>query len=433
MKSTLAAGALLVAAVLGLARTTAAETLQDAWRLAIERDQVLAAATAEVEAARANESAARAARWPTVQANAAYTRFDQAPALEISGPSLTLRSPPIFAGDDFVMASGEIRLPLYTGGQISAGIEAASNSTIGAAENERTALASLKLETARAYVSVLRTRRTLKTSESRVQSLVAHVNDVGHMVERGLVPMSDLLAARVALANAEQERVRAANAVKVSEAGYNRWIGLPLDRVPDLDEQVAADASLAHEPLEGLLRQALESRSELKGLNAHAEALASQSRAEFGKLLPQFALSGGYSYFENEILDRQNVSAVAIGFKWNVFDAGQTRNRAAALRSTSRATERRVDDLRSLIELQVRTAYLDAGEAQARLTAMREAVAQADENLRTSRELYGVGLGTNTQVLDAVTLQLSAVNNRNDALLDESLALLHLAYAVGTL
>lgn len=58
---------------------------------------------------------------------------------------------------------------------------------------------------------------------------------------------------------------------------------------------------------------------------------------------------------------------------------------------------------------------------------------QADENLRMSRELYGAGLATNTQVLDAVTLQINAVNNHDNATLDEALSQVRLEHAVGVL
>jgi outer membrane protein TolC len=60
-------------------------------------------------------------------------------------------------------------------------------------------------------------------------------------------------------------------------------------------------------------------------------------------------------------------------------------------------------------------------------------VAQAEENLRTARELYGADLGTNTQVLEAVSLRTGAVTNRDNAMLDEALAQLQLARAVGAL
>jgi outer membrane protein TolC len=253
------------------------------------------------------------------------------------------------------------------------------------------------------------------------------------MVERDLVAKADLLAARVALANAQQLRVRAANGGEIAQAAYNRRVGEPLGRSAELDQQVPADAALAAMPLEALVQRAFSARSELKALAARADALTSQARAETGKSLPQVALIGGYTHLDNQILDRQDFSSVGVGFTWNVFDGGQARQRAAALRSAGRAAQDRLDDLRSGIELQVRQAWLEVHEAQARVKASAEAVAQAEENLRSSRELYGAGLATNTQVLDAVSLEVNAVDNRDAAALDESLAMLRLSYAAGTL
>jgi outer membrane protein len=410
-----------------------AETLADAWKLAIARDKTLAAAGSDVEGARAAERAARGARWPSLDASGGYTRLNASPTLDVTTPTFAFRSGPIFKGDEFVSGSVQMKLPLYAGGQISAGIDAAHRAAVGASEDEQSATDLLRLDVAEAYVGVLRARRASQAASSTVDSLSAHAGDVQHMVERDLVPRSDLLAARVALANAEQARVRAANSVEIAQAVYNRRLGEPLERAPELDDRVSANASLGAESVDALIKRAVDSRSDLKAQAARADALASQSRAEFGKLLPQLALTGGYTHFDNQILDRQDFSMVGIGFTWNLFDGGQARNHAAALRSASRAAQSRVDDLRSMIELQVRQSWLGVQEAQARVKASREAVAQAEENLRSSRELYGAGLATNTQVLDAVTLQINAINNRDNSTLDESLSLLRLAYSVGEL
>jgi outer membrane protein TolC len=411
-----------------------AETLEDAWRLALAHDQTLAATAADLAAAREGERAASAARWPTLQANGSYTRFSTAPAFDLSGPTVSFQSAPLFDQDDYLTGGVQLSLPLYAGGRISAGIDAARHAVAGVEADERGTIAAVKLEVANAYVEVLRARRLLRTAESSVASLAAHVSDVGQMVERELVATSDLLAARVALANAEQARVRADNAVQIAYASYNRRIGEPLERAPDLDERLRDDSSLAAMPsVETLIERARASRSELKGLTAQADALEYQSRVERGALRPQLALTGQYSYLENEFLDRQDFSIVGVGLKWSLFDGGQTRHRAAALHNASRATRHRLSDLSSLIELEVRTAWLDVQAARARVGASGEAVAQAVENLRMSRELYGADLGTNTQVLDAVTLQITATNNHDDAVLDESLALLRLAHAVGEL
>jgi outer membrane protein len=424
----------LAAAAAGAWCTAGAETLADAWQLALARDKALAAAESDVQGAQAAERAARGARWPSLDANARYARLNASPTLEVTTPTgFTLRSGPIFKNDEIVAGSVQLKVPLYAGGQISAGIDAAERTVVGASAGEESARSLLKLDVAEAYVGVLRARRVLQVASSSVESLAAHASDVQHMVERDLVAKSDLLAARVALANAEQDKVRAANSVEITQAAYNRRLGEPLERSPELDEQVPADVLLKGTPVDALIRRALASRNEIAAQAARADALASQARAESGKGLPQLALIGGYTHFENQILDRQDVSAVGIGFTWNLFDGGQARNRAAALRNASHAAENRLDDLRSQIELQVRQAWLDLQEAQARSKPAGEAVLQADENLRTSRELYGAGIATNTQVLDAVTLQVNAVSNRNNAALDESLSLLRLEYAVGTL
>ena len=410
-----------------------AETLAQAWQIAIANNQALAAAAADVQAARARVRAAQDAHWPTVDTDVGYTRLNASPQLDVVTPGLTFRSGPIFKDDEYVSGTVQLNLPLYAGGRITAGIHAARDSLSGASAQKQATLSDLKLAVAEAYVAALRAHTQLAVTDASVKSLSAHVRDVKSMFQRQMVAKSDLLAAEVALANAQEEQVDAEDAEEVALADYNRFLGQPLGRSPRLDPHLLIDPALAGEPLSALVRQALASRSELTGLGAQSTALAAQARAVAAKRLPQIALSGGYTHFDNQILDRQNFSMVGVGFTWNLFDGGAARNEADALQSESRAAARRLDDLRSQIELQVRREWLALRAARARVAASREATAQAAENLRISRELYGVGLASNTQVLDAVTLEVQATNNHDNAVLDEALAGIGLAYAVGAL
>lgn len=423
----------LFLAVAGTVSAVRAETLQDAWREALAHNQSLAAAGSEVDAARAAEQAARGARWPSVAANAAYTRLNASPTLDVATQALTLQSGPIFRDNQYVAGSVQLRLPLYAGGQITAGIDASRAAVTAASESEGATTAALKLEVAEAYVELLRARRVLQAAAATVDSLAAHVADVQRRVQDESVAASDLLAARVALANAEDGHVHAASAVQIAQAAYDRLLGEPLERVPDLDDHVPADPAIASMPVETLVARALATRAEIKSAAAQADTLQSQSRVELGKLRPQLALAGGYTHLDNEILDRENFATVGVGVTWSLFDGGQARNRAAALESAERAERSRIDDLRSQIALQVQQSWLGVRDAEARLKASSEAVAQAEENLRDSRQLYDAGLATNTQVLDAITLRTGAVSNHDNAALDASLSLLRLAYAVGML
>jgi outer membrane protein len=122
-----------------------------------------------------------------------------------------------------------------------------------------------------------------------------------------------------------------------------------------------------------------------------------------------------------------------IGVQWAMFDGGQSRKRAAALDRNRRATEQQRAEASGQIELQVRQAYLGIQESRQRVEVTAQAAEQADENLRIARERYTAGLGTQTQLLEAETLRVQALTNRDDAMLDAGLAQLRLARAVGAL
>ena len=99
-------------------------------------------------------------------------------------------------------------------------------------------------------------------------------------------------------------------------------------------------------------------------------------------------------------------------------------------RSEAALQERR-DDFATVIELQVRQAWLDIQETRKRVEVTESAIAQAEENLRVNRDRYANGLATNTEVLTAQTLRLVSQNNHVNALYDAVLAELRLKRAAG--
>jgi outer membrane protein TolC len=409
-----------------------AETLDEAWALALHQDFALAAVRSQAEAADLDAAAARAQRWPTLAVGGSYTRMDQAPAFDFAFTGLPINPPPIFSNNDFVMGAATLTVPLFTSGRISSSIAAAEARSRGAGAQAVGAEADLKLAVADAYVGVLRARKALTVAESSVASLESVVSDVGNMFERELVPKNDLLAVQVALADARQNRLRAANALQIALASYNRRLGEPMDRTVDLVESLPAPSDTPSD-LAGLIEQALHQRTELTSLDQQAEAYGAMAKTERSRVLPQFVLTGGYNYLENQFLNDQEFLSAGIGVQWALFDGGQSRKRAASLDRSRRATQEQRQDAASLIALQVRQAWLDVEESRERAKVSASAVDQAEENLRITREQYGAGLATQTQLLQAETLRVQALTNRDNATLDAGLARLRLARAAGSL
>lgn len=421
---------LIVVVAFAVGNAVQAESLTDAWALALANDRSLAALEAQAASAADSTLAARAQRLPSFTAGIDYVQFQDAPAFRFPGaPAL----PEIVDDDDALLGSVSATLPLFTSGRVTSSIAAALAQQRSTDAARSRAAQELKLGVADAYVNVLRGERALQVAESTLDSLSAYEREVRSMFDRESVPRNDLLAAAVAVANARQQLIRADNRVKLARAGYNRRLGQPLDRPLRLEATLPALDDSQQRTLAELTGQALRQRQDIAMLAAQADSAGSSASVEAARARPQVQLTASYTHLENTVLDRENFAFAGVGVSWALFDGGSTRHRAAALRRTQRALEHRRADLETLIALEVQQAMLERDEARSRIAVTADAVAQAEENLRITREQYRAGLVTSTRVFEAETLRVQSRTNYDDATLDAQLAIYRLACSIGTL
>ena len=369
---------LAITSMLFLPVTGSAENLQQAWSDAVASHNQLAAAAARREAAGFNLESAQAERWPRLDVSSAFTQLDEAPRFDFGGGSTSQQ---IFDDDNFAQAGVRLSLPLYAGGAISAGVDAAEYAAQASSEQYEAVLQDIKLGTGEHYVQVLRAESGLEVARSNVTTLKAQTERARQQYEFGSVAKNDFLAASVALANAEQRRLQAENALDYARAAYNRYLNRPLGQTVSLDPELDIDGLVpAGENLESLILIATQERDELAAMQAEANALRENSTAVRARSRPQFALTGGYMYLENAFLDSEEVWMAGLSFQWNLFNAGRNRDRAAALDRQALAVNHTRSDLMSSISLQVRRAWNDRQEAEARTRVAEVAVDQAIEN-----------------------------------------------------
>ncbi len=409
-----------------------AETLEEAWSVALSSDKSLQSVRSRTLAAQATVSAAKARRLPSIEVDAAFTQLDDTPGLDLSALGLTL--PDAVDHDNFLAASAQLNLPLYTGGQISKGIDAASAALEANRDQETAAVQNLKLAVANNFVLVLRASHAVNVANANVESLQGHAKDVQNLFNKGLVPQNDLLAVQVSLANAQQQALQTSNGLDIAKAAYNRQLGRALDAEVVLDEVMPPVDPLARvDDLDQLTATALDTRSELSALINQSSALSYQGQAERASMRPMVGLNATYRYLENDALDDENLASVALGVSWALYDGGLATHRATALEQQAQAARELNEDLDSGIRLQVRSAWLSINEAQRRMVVAEKAVTQAEQNLKVARDRYQNGIGTNTEVLDAEALRSVSHLNNNDARYDAALARLNLARSLGVL
>ena len=421
----------ITACLAALPSASSAETLAEAWQQALSSHQQIAAAAARRDAAEHELESAKGVRSISVDVNGSFTQLDTSPSFDFGGG---VSSAPLFANDNFAAAGAQLSVPLYVGGTINAGINAAENS-MRASEEQLAALRQrIKLATSEHFVQVLRAEQALEVAHSNVASLEAHTAVAENRFNIGDVPHNDFLAASVSLANARQNQLQAENSLEYARAAYNRFLGRPLDNVvtldPDLEiERIIPDGA----GLDELVSVADRERHELAALELQSAAYREQSDAARGRSRPQFALTGGYMYQENQFLDREDFWMAGLSFRWDLFDGGQSRKQAASLDRRALAIDYSRNDLRTTISLEVRKAWNDREEAEHRAIVVGNAVNQARENLRVVRNRYDAGASTNVEVLDAEALRMQALSNRDDARYEYALATLRLAQAAGLL
>ncbi len=398
-----------------------AESLNTAWNIALDVDHSLKAVQQNTAAAQQQLEAAKAVRLPGVSLTAGYTALDNTPALKanLGGSSIEL---PIAENNSLsynVMAT----LPLYTSGRISSGIDSAEASFRASQTFESSKVQNLKLKIAEAFVNVLRSIQSLEVADSHVDSLKSHASDVENLHTQGMVSRNDLLSAQVALADAQQNAIKAKNVLDIAYSAYNRFLNRPLNQIVNLDnlQPESFDSTL-----EALTEQALRQSHELLALQNQIQALRHQVAGIRSQTGPQLALNGGYGFQENQYQAYEEQWSINLGLQWKLFDGGIIKHKASATNRQAMSLQEQYDDMRTTISLQVRQYWLDIQETHKRIKVTENAIAQAEENLKVNRDRYENGLSTNTEVLDAESLRTRSKNNHSNALYDAVLAALHL-------
>ncbi len=395
-----------------------AEDLSQAWQIALTVNQQVQAQRTDSVAAGLNAAAARAARAPTIQTFTFNSSLSYSPQIRqtlpvaagssgASGSSGAAGGTPItfpILGrnqHDIPFSFTSVNLPLYTGGRIRGGIDAARGQLGAQRASESRTVLELKLTVAEAYVGVLRAGRNLQVARSNVESLASFARDVKNRMDQGMATRNDQLAADVSLANARLREIRAINALDNAWSIYNRYLCRPLTQVVPLEEiAVRPDearlddlagrairarpefAGLDSAELQEMTARALGGRPELVGLSEQARALEGQATAARAGVRPQVSLIGGFVFLGSEQLIPQGNFAGTVLVNWTLFNAGASRRQSEAYRLRGDAALKRRADLAADIALQVRSQWLNLQEARA---ASRWPARRSRRPRRTSR------------------------------------------------
>lgn len=405
----------------------AAETLEQVFAEALNKNQLIHAAKADTQASEQQLFAAEGQYLPKLSVSTGYTQFNETPSAKANFGGQSVQFPMNQAGS--FNAQAMVSIPVFTSGKIEHNIDAAKAINLATQHNEVATALNIKLKVANAFIAILRSQKSLMVAQSHVTNLKAHVKDVNNLYQQGVIARNDLLAAQVKLSNAKQRVIQQDNQLDIAKAQLNQLLNRKLSTEVELAE---AFPEVSADDLTALFKQALKQRPELDVLAEQIHSLEAQAQSEKANLLPQINFNGGYQYQENKYQAFEGLWMANVTLNWTLFD-GSTHHRSQAVKQQALSLKSQRDDFINNIHLQIRQAWLGIQETMKRIEVAKQAIEQADENLRVSTERYQQGLAVQTEALDAEDLRTQIYNNFHNAEYDFSMAKLNLRYALGIL
>lgn len=282
------------------------------------------------------------------------------------------------------------------------------------------------------YIDLLEAEKMLLVAEKEVERLESHLRDAENLYKEGVITRNDLLQAEVRISDARQKRLSAKSLRKITAARLNNTLSKPLNadvQVRELDDlPIAPVMSL---DLEKAWEAALKDRVEIMVADETLKALGLETVSKKAEYYPRLFVRGGYDYTENKYQLHEGNWSLTIGMNINLFNGNNTSAELAKIEGQKQKLLQQREKLAEDIKLEVEKYTLESATARERLAVSSRTIQQAEENLRINKMKYEEGVGTATEVLDAVSLMTIAETNYYKSLYDLRKAEAAVLYAMG--
>jgi outer membrane protein TolC len=413
-------------------------SLKKAVKEAIEANLELKQAEEEKNAAEAFKNAQRANFFPVFNATYQYTHYDReirTPDFVLPAPlNITIPGSVTRAQDQFVFV-GTATQPIFNGFAIINQYKLAKLGLNAAKINKQIARLNVILNLKKTYFSLLKAEKLTIIAMDAVKALNANLTDAENFYQVGMIPLNDLLNAKVGLANAKQDLVVAENGLALAKSSLNIVLRRPIN------SEIAIEDKTDYMPLERditfYLQTAKENLLEFKIADLEVQIAEKEVDLARKDYYPSINVTATYTQLGNEgnlqggegISDYRSWNVAAIA-SWNVWEWGKTYYTDKEKRHRLEVAKYNRDEITDQINLRIKEAYLKAKESEINITTVESAIEQAKENLRINLERYKEQMSTSTDVLDAQTLLSETMTNYYSALYDFQIAKAELEKAI---
>lgn len=410
-------------------------TLDEAVGTALKQNPEVSEALSRVMEAEARLSAARSLGQPLIRTRAAYDYRTEDQRLLRATRNGELGA----FGAHTLEAEILVSVPLYTGGRLSAGEEAADWNRRAASVQVDRVRDTLVFRVTAVFYTLLAQDAVLRSLDAAVMAMDEQQRTTQLLVDAGKAARVDLLRAEVRRAELHERRLREQSARIVGQRAWAALLGL--------NEAVAPEPEGTLDPMElpvcpdadSCMQRALAQRPDRQAAQ-HAIAAAQASvRAARAGSLPTLSAQASYggrwlpgaADVPEGAQSAEDVGIVGLVAEIPLFDGHLTTSKVNEQRARLRGAQERLRGLELQIRNEVESARAQIVTARERVQTSEQAVGQAEESFRVVKEKYDLGKGTLTDVLDSQSALVTAESNHARALADLAVAAAQRRLATG--
>ncbi|MDE5639820.1 MAG: TolC family protein, partial [Odoribacter sp.] len=295
----------------------------------------------------------------------------------------------------------QLQQPVYMGGKVRTAHEMSKVGKAMANVNIRLSCSDVFAETDKAYWQLLGVEEQLKAAEAYRQVLAELLKNVENAGKVGMATGNDVLKVRVRYNEADLMLQKARNGLVLSQMNLCRLIGL------NLQTDISIRDSLSETVMPGILAQSAEitQRPDYHLLQEETVLKEKEVHLTRSDFLPQVGVTAGYGYGGGLELNgnreaKASFNAMAV-VEIPLFYWGEGRNKYKAARAEHEMSRLNLEKSAQLMELEAAAARFSIQDSQTRIKMAKNALLQAEENLRISNNQYKVGMESLTNLLEA--------------------------------
>jgi outer membrane protein TolC len=281
------------------------------------------------------------------------------------------------------------------------------------------------------YLQAIADEARVDTAGAQVTTAQALYNQAEDRVKAGTSPAIDALRAQVELKSQQQQLIQAKNDFAIEKLTLARVIGLAPGQQFELTDKSPYQPS-AGLTVDEALKRAYDSRSDFQAALADVRAAEYSRKAAAAGYLPSlsftadYGLAGTYPDVSTHgVFDVRGTLAIPI------FQGGKVHGDVLEADARLAQSRQRLENLRTQIDAEVRTALLNLQSAEERVAVAQSDVDLAEQTLVQARDRFTAGVTDTVEVVQAQEAVARAHESYIASLYSDNFAKISLARALG--